>query len=69
MASDCEAPILDWGGTPKASALPSLGSIERGAELLVFSCCQRVEQWFFRVVKELNNENRWRVPDRIDRVM
>ena len=20
--------------------------------------------WFFRVVKELNNENRWRVPDR-----
>ena len=25
--------------------------------------------WFFRVVKELNNENRWRVPDRIDRVM
>jgi hypothetical protein len=37
------------------------------AELLVFSSCQ--EQWFFRVVKELNNENRWRVPDRIDRVM
>jgi hypothetical protein len=28
-----------------------------------------VEQGFFRVVKELNNENRWRVPDRIDRVM
>nr|DAD42149.1 TPA_asm: hypothetical protein HUJ06_000379 [Nelumbo nucifera] len=26
-------------------------------------------QWFFRVVKELNNENRWRMPDRIDRVM
>ena len=41
---------------------------QRGrAELLVFSCCQKVEQWVFRVVKELNNENRWRVPDRIDR--
>lgn len=25
--------------------------------------------WFFHVVKELNNENRWRVPDRIDQVM
>jgi hypothetical protein len=25
--------------------------------------------WFFHVVKELNNSNRWRVPDRIDRVM
>ena len=25
--------------------------------------------WFFHDVKELNNENRWRVPDRIDRVM
>jgi len=36
---------------------------------LVFSCCQRVDQWFFRVVKELNNENGWRVPDRIDQVM
>lgn len=24
---------------------------------MVFSCCQRVDQWFFRVVKELNNEN------------
>ena len=37
--------------------LPSLLSDGR-AELLVF-----------HVVKELNNENRWRVPDRIDRVM
>ncbi|KAF3618143.1 hypothetical protein FXO37_34329 [Capsicum annuum] len=25
--------------------------------------------WFFHVVKDLNNENRWRVPDRIDQVM
>jgi hypothetical protein len=25
--------------------------------------------FFFHVVKELNNKNRWRVPDRIDRVM
>nr|KYP43983.1 Uncharacterized protein ORF91 [Cajanus cajan] len=25
--------------------------------------------WFFHVVKELNNENRWRVPDRIDRII
>lgn len=25
--------------------------------------------WFFNVVKDLNNENRWRVPDRIDQVM
>lgn len=24
---------------------------------------------FFHVVKELNNENRWRMPDQIDRVM
>jgi len=33
---------------------------------------QRVEQWFqgsSLVVKELNNENRWRVLDRMDRVM
>ncbi|CAA6675646.1 unnamed protein product [Spirodela intermedia] len=25
--------------------------------------------WFFHVVKQLNNENRWRMPDRIDQVM
>ena len=25
--------------------------------------------WFFHVVKQLNNENRWRVPDRIDQVV
>ena len=24
---------------------------------------------FFHVVKQLNNENRWRMPDRIDQVM
>lgn len=59
MASDCEAKIL---GTPKASALPSIGWKGRA---FGFSCCQRVEQWFFRVVKELNNENRWRVPDQL----
>ena len=37
---------------------PSIPWIDRGQSL-----------WFFHVVKELNNENRWRVPDRIDRVM
>jgi hypothetical protein len=54
------------GGDTKGlcSALP-----DGRAELLGFSCCQIVEQWFFRVVKEVNNEKRWRVPDRIDRVM
>ena len=57
------------GGDTKGLC-PSIPWIDRGgAELLVFSCCQSVEQWVFRVVKELNNENRWRVPDRIDRVM
>nr|CAD1830200.1 unnamed protein product [Ananas comosus var. bracteatus] len=25
--------------------------------------------WFFHVAKQLNNENRWRVPDRIDQVI
>ncbi|KAG5576151.1 hypothetical protein H5410_056285 [Solanum commersonii] len=55
---------------PEDRLLRAILGIQRGrAELLVFSCCQRVEQWFFRVVKDLNNENRWRVPDRIDQVM
>lgn len=25
--------------------------------------------WFFHVVKQLNNENRWRVPDQFDQVV
>lgn len=56
------------GGDTKGPR-PSIPWMDREGGLLVFSCCQKVYQWFFRVVKELNNENRWRMPDRIDRVM
>ena len=64
MASDCEAKILAWGDTK--GLCPSIPWIDRReGRAFGFSCCQRVEQWFFRVVKELNNENRWRVPDQL----
>lgn len=46
------------GRDTKSSALPSLGWIDREGGQLVF-----------HVVKQLNNENRWRVPDRIDQVV
>ncbi|KAI3904109.1 hypothetical protein MKW92_049819 [Papaver armeniacum] len=36
---------------------PSIPWIEREGRAVGFSCCQRVEQLVFRVVKELNNEN------------
>ena len=53
------------GGDTKGLC-PSIPWIDRReGRAFGFSCCQRVEQWFFRVVKELNNENRWRVPDQL----
>lgn len=58
VASDCG--IGEFGGDTKSSALllyPSKGW--KGGQSF----------WFFHVVKEWNNKNRWRVPDRIDRVM
>jgi hypothetical protein len=43
------------------AALTSLGSIEREGGAFGF--------FFFHFAKEFNNNNKWRVSDRIDRVM
>lgn len=58
-------PKLLPGGDTKGLCPPFYLSKGWKGRAFGFSCCQRVEQWFFRVVKELNNENRWRVPDQL----
>jgi hypothetical protein len=56
LMSDCEAAILVTKGL-----CPSIPCLDReGGQNFWF--------FYFYVVKELNNENRWRVPDRIDQV-
>ena len=61
LISNCEAPILNWKGHQRT--LPSLSIYPRdGREEFFF--------WFFHLfIKELNNEDRWQVPDRFDQVV
>lgn len=67
LASDCEAPIRDdWRGHQRP---PPFHPIEREGRAFGFFMLSKSLPMVFRVVKELNNENRWRMPDRIDRVM
>ena len=58
------------GGDTKGLC-PSIPWIDRegGPSFWFFHVVKELNNVFFRVGKELNNENRWRVPDRIDRVM
>lgn len=51
--------FFDWKGHKRSP--PYLSIYPRDGRAETF--------WFFHVVKQLNNENRWRVPDRIDQVV
>jgi hypothetical protein len=63
LASNCEAPILNWKGHHKTLSSLSIYPRDGRAELffLVFSS--------FLFIKELNNEDRWQVPDQFDQVV